>query len=146
MSTPQISRTHSYGSTIKNQDPIVSTPDNQGVIMSTPETQILSRTTPDTVILGEPRKSSTFDVPGQNLRNEFDDDDAAAKDEYLKRKIEYVEKYLDNQKKRYKAEQDARVEEPKRMSFGLPAKKGGRRSKKAQQKHRKKTSKRKSRK
>ena len=136
MSTPQISRNRSY----------VSTPDNQDPIVSTPETQILSRTTPDTVILDEPRKSSTFDVHGQNLRNEFDDDDAAAKDERLKYRIEYVEKYLDNQEKHYKAEQDARVKETAKMNFGLPKKNGGRRSKKAQRKHRKKTSKRKSRK
>ena len=54
MSTPQISRTHSY----------VFTPDNQGPNVSTPQTQILSRTTPDTVILDEPRKSSIFDGPG----------------------------------------------------------------------------------
>ena len=77
MSTPQISRTHSYG----------FTPDNQGPNVSTPQTQILSRTTPDTVILDEPRNSSIFDGPGQNLRNEFDDDDAAAKDERLKTKL-----------------------------------------------------------
>ena len=136
MSTPQISRKRSY----------VSTPENQGPNVSTPPTVIVPWTTPATVILDELRKSSAIVGPGQNLRNEFDDDDAAAKDERLKHKIKYVEKYLDNQKKRHKAEQDARVEETAKMNFGLPKKNGGRRSKKAQRKHRKKTSKRKSRK
>jgi len=140
MSTPQISRKRSY--------------------VSTPPTVIVPYNTPPTVILDEPRKPSTFDGHGQNLRNDFaaaataaddaaDDDaadDAAAKDEYLEGKIKYVEEYLDNQKKRHKAEQDARVEETANMVFRLPAKNGGRRSKKAQRKHRKKTSKRKSRK
>jgi len=132
MNTPPISRKRSY----------VSTPDNQPPIVSTPPTVIVS--TPPTLIVEEPRKSSIFDGPGQNLSAEFDYD--AAKDAYLKRKIEYAKEYLDNQMKRHKAEQDARVEETAKMSFGLPAKKGGRRSKKAQRKHRKKTSKRKSRK
>jgi hypothetical protein len=127
MSTPPISRKRSY--------------------VSTPPTVIVPYNTPPTVILDEPRKSSIFDGPGQNLSTEFDDDDAAAaKDEYLKRKIEYAKEYLDNQMKRHKAEQDARVEETANMVFRLPKKNGGRRSKKAQRKHRKKTSKRKSRK
>ena len=133
MSTPQISRKRSY--------------------VSTPPTVIVPYNTPPTVILDESRKPSTFDGHGQNLRNDFaaaaDFDDAAAaaaKDEYLEGKIKYVEEYLDNLKKRYKAEKEARVEETAKMSFRLPTKKGGRRSKKAQRKHRKKTSKRKSRK
>ena len=96
------------------------TPDNQGPNVSTPQTQILSRTTPDTVILDEHRKSSIFDGPGQNLRNDF----AAATS--VDDKINHLETYLN-----YK------VNKPKN---------GGRRSKKAQRKHRKKTSKRKSRK
>jgi hypothetical protein len=121
--------------------------------VSTPPTVIVPYNTPPTVILEEPRKSSTFEGHGQNLGNEFaaataDDGDGEGEDEdeYLKRKIEYVENYLNDQKKRYKAEQDARVEETAKMNFGLPKKNGGRRSKKAQRKHRKKTSKRKSRK
>jgi hypothetical protein len=134
MNTPPISRKRSY----------VSTPDNQPPIVSTPPTVIVPYHTPPTVILDEPRKSSIFDGPGQNLSAEFDYD--AAKDVYLKRKIEYAKEYLDNQMKRHKAEQDARVEETKEMIFTLPKKNGGRRSKKAQRKHRKKTSKRKSRK
>jgi hypothetical protein len=146
MNTPPISRKRSY----------VSTPENQGPIVSTPPTLIVPYYTPKTVIVEEPIKSSTFEGPGRNLRNEFaaaatmddaaTDDDATAKDEYLKDKIKYVEDYLDDRKKRYKAEQHDRVEETAQMKFGLPAKKGGRRSKKAQRKHRKKTSKRKSRK
>lgn len=139
MSTPPISRKRSY--------------------VSTPPTVIVPYNTPPTVIVEEPGKSSTIEGPGQNLSTEFASADAstsaaadasadaaAVKDKYLEDKIEYVKAYLDNQKKRYKAERDARVEETSNMSFGLPAKKGGRRSKKAQQKHRKKTSKRKSRK
>jgi hypothetical protein len=132
--------------------PIRQNPSN----VSTPPTVIVPYHTPPTVILDESRKPSTFDGHGQNLRNDFaaaadfDDaattDDAAAKDEYLKRKIEYAKEYLDNQMKRHKAEQDARVEETANMVFRLPKKNGGRRSKKAQRKHRKKTSKRKSRK
>jgi hypothetical protein len=139
MSTPPISRKRSYVSTPENQDPIVSTP----------PTLIVPYYTPDTNIIGESKKSSTFEGHGQNLGNEFaaaTADDGAAKDEYLKHKIKYVEDYLDDQKKRYKAEQDARVEETAKMKFGLPKKNGGRRSKKAQRKHRKKTSKRKLRK
>ncbi len=129
MSTPPISRKRLY--------------------VSTPPTVIVPYNTPPTVILEEPRKSSTFEGHGQNLGNEFaaaTADDGDDKNEYLKHKIKYVEDYLDDRNKRYKAEQNDRVEETAKMNFGLPKKKGGRRSKKAQRKHRKKTSKQKSRK
>jgi hypothetical protein len=96
--------------------PIRQTPSN----VSTPPTVIVPYHTPPTVILDEPRKPSTFDGHGQNLRNDF----AAATS--VDDKIEHLETYL-----KYKDKH---------------ANKGGRRSKKAQRKHRKKTSKRKSRK
>ena len=102
----------------------VSTPENQGPNVSTPPTVIVPWTTPATVILDEPIKPSIFDGPGQNLSTEFDHD--AGVDD----KIKHLETYLN-----YKADQNK-----------LFKKNGGRRSKKAQRKHRKKTSKRKSRK
>lgn len=149
MSTQTIVRNPSY----------VSTPNKKPSNVSSNGTHILENTPEDTdqtQIINQSKKSIIFEGPGEKLGKEFDDaatdddaataDDAAAKDEYLKRKIKNVEEYLDDRKKRYKAEQDDRVEETAKMNFGLYAKKGGRRSKKAQRKHRKKTSKRKSRK
>jgi hypothetical protein len=93
--------------------------------VSTPPTVILPYNTPPTVILEEPRKSSAFEGSGEKLGKEFDDASTEVDD-----KIKHLETYLN-----YKANQNK-----------LSKKNGGRRSKKAQRKHRKKTSKRKSRK
>ena len=140
MSTPPIGRKRSYVSTPENQDPIMSTPNNPPSIVSSNGTHILQD--PDrTHIIGEYTKSSIFEGPGEKLGKEFDDASTEVDD-----KVKHLETYLNYRKKRYREDQEARVEETKKMSFGLPAKKGGRRSKKSQRKHRKKTSKRKSRK
>jgi hypothetical protein len=88
--------------------------------VSTPPTVIVPYNTPPTVILEEPIKSSTIEGPGQNLGNDFADTTANVDD-----KIKHLETYL---------------------NYKTTTTKGGRRSKKAQRKHRKKTSKRKSRK